>query len=151
MTNEQLQAIGEAIASSPDGHVTATTARLLLDALKVQIEALGRYERGLRAIAAAACQDVGDSLSWTDYGEWVQAQVENLIDHGADAECWSCGTAVHEGACVSEDGDNATAMCRVCGCTDLDCRQCVERTGAACHWVEADLCSACVDAEKAKG
>lgn len=34
--------------------------------------------------------------------------------------------------------------CRVCGCTEADCRQCIEKTGQACHWVEADLCSACV-------
>lgn len=34
-------------------------------------------------------------------------------------------------------------VCRVCGCTDDDCRQCIERTGAPCHWVTHDLCSAC--------
>jgi hypothetical protein len=34
--------------------------------------------------------------------------------------------------------------CRVCGCTDEDCTRCVIRTGRACHWVEPDLCSACV-------
>ena len=33
--------------------------------------------------------------------------------------------------------------CRVCGCTDADCRGCIERTGEPCQWVEADLCSAC--------
>jgi ParB family chromosome partitioning protein len=34
--------------------------------------------------------------------------------------------------------------CRVCGCTENDCRQCVAKTGEPCHWVEQDLCSACV-------
>lgn len=34
--------------------------------------------------------------------------------------------------------------CRVCGCTDTNCRGCVERTGRACHWIAGDLCSACV-------
>ena len=34
--------------------------------------------------------------------------------------------------------------CRVCGCTDDDCRQCIAKTGVPCHWVEDDLCSACV-------
>ena len=33
--------------------------------------------------------------------------------------------------------------CRVCGCTDDDCSQCIERTGEPCYWVEWDLCSAC--------
>src|SRR5690606_22470939 len=34
--------------------------------------------------------------------------------------------------------------CRKCGCTEYDCSNCVERTGEPCHWVEYDLCSACV-------
>ena len=38
---------------------------------------------------------------------------------------------------------NEKQTCRICGCTDDDCRQCVERTGSPCHWVEDDLCSAC--------
>ena len=33
--------------------------------------------------------------------------------------------------------------CRLCGCTDADCRQCIERSGEPCHWVTPDLCSAC--------
>ncbi len=37
----------------------------------------------------------------------------------------------------------AERTCRVCGCTDRDCSGCIERTGVACHWVGADLCSAC--------
>jgi hypothetical protein len=37
-------------------------------------------------------------------------------------------------------------VCRVCGCTELDCRQCIERTGAPCSWVDAarTLCTACI-------
>lgn len=34
--------------------------------------------------------------------------------------------------------------CRVCGCTDNDCRKCIAKTGSPCHWVGKDLCSACV-------
>jgi len=37
--------------------------------------------------------------------------------------------------------------CRVCGCTDDDCHQCIEKTGQPCHRVEDDLCSACVTAD----
>lgn len=33
--------------------------------------------------------------------------------------------------------------CRVCGCTEADCRQCIEKTGQPCVWVAATLCSAC--------
>lgn len=40
--------------------------------------------------------------------------------------------------------------CRVCGCTQNDCRQCIEKTGSPCHWVEDDLCSACVEGPEVK-
>lgn len=33
--------------------------------------------------------------------------------------------------------------CRVCGCTDNDCRQCIAIKGRPCYWVEPDLCDAC--------
>lgn len=34
--------------------------------------------------------------------------------------------------------------CKICGCTDIDCKQCIEKTGHPCFWVEEDLCSACM-------
>jgi ParB/RepB/Spo0J family partition protein len=37
----------------------------------------------------------------------------------------------------------AERTCRVCGCTEANCAQCVEKTGEPCHWVAPDLCSAC--------
>lgn len=40
---------------------------------------------------------------------------------------------------------NGEPVCRVCGCTDACCQACIERTGAPCHWVDPDLCSACRD------
>lgn len=39
--------------------------------------------------------------------------------------------------------------CRVCGCTAADCSQCIKKTGSPCHWIEQDLCSACVDDPRA--
>lgn len=40
--------------------------------------------------------------------------------------------------------------CRVCGCTDNDCRQCIEAQGFPCWWVEEDLCSRCAAEEDAR-
>lgn len=34
--------------------------------------------------------------------------------------------------------------CRVCLCTEENCSLCIEKTGEPCHWVAADLCSACI-------
>ncbi|WP_170565605.1 hypothetical protein [Ruegeria atlantica] len=39
--------------------------------------------------------------------------------------------------------DPETRTCRECGCTDDNCRICIERTGESCFWVGDDLCSAC--------
>lgn len=38
------------------------------------------------------------------------------------------------------------ARCRLCGCTEMDCLQCIERTGSPCAWADADktVCTACV-------
>jgi hypothetical protein len=36
--------------------------------------------------------------------------------------------------------------CRECGCTDTDCRECIQKIGMPCKWVEDDLCSACCSA-----
>ena len=44
---------------------------------------------------------------------------------------------------VDNESENDVRKCRVCGCTDHDCRQCIKKTGQPCHWVEYDLCSAC--------
>lgn len=35
--------------------------------------------------------------------------------------------------------------CKICGCTDNDCRQCIEATGEPCFWVDDthELCSRC--------
>lgn len=51
-----------------------------------------------------------------------------------------------EKACVEKEEDTSSWKCRVCGCTDDNCAQCVRLTGSPCHWVEPNLCSACTDA-----
>jgi hypothetical protein len=67
------------------------------------------------------------------------------IDTGACAICDGTGE-IQFPPIVEEAPSEVTpvATCRVCGCTDIDCSSCVERTGMACYWVEPDLCSACV-------
>lgn len=44
----------------------------------------------------------------------------------------------------------AKAKCRVCGCTQENCKQCIEKTGSPCYWIEEDLCSACAPKPKRK-
>jgi PRTRC genetic system protein E len=44
---------------------------------------------------------------------------------------------------ITEHTAEKIRSCRICGCTDNDCRQCIEKTGKPCHWIAEDLCSAC--------
>ena len=55
----------------------------------------------------------------------------------------SCGCLRRELAAAREP----PRICRVCACTERNCGGCIDRTGERCHWVEEDLCSACVGAE----
>lgn len=41
--------------------------------------------------------------------------------------------------------NDLTPCCCGCGCTDDDCSQCIEDTGAPCKWVKPGLCSVCDD------
>jgi hypothetical protein len=38
-----------------------------------------------------------------------------------------------------------TGFCGVCGCSDLNCKKCIARTGQPCHWLDPEqtVCSAC--------
>lgn len=49
---------------------------------------------------------------------------------------------------IKKGNKTAERKCRVCGCTEDDCRQCYEKTGGPCHWVAPDLCSACEEDKK---
>lgn len=58
-----------------------------------------RYEATLRAILA--CPLLGQ-----DRIEWEAQAIEDTLS-GFSAECWQCGTAVHDGPCVAESGASA--------------------------------------------
>lgn len=42
-------------------------------------------------------------------------------------------------------GASGAGVCRVCGCTDDNCQQCIDRTGVPCAWTDESrtLCTAC--------
>jgi ParB/RepB/Spo0J family partition protein len=48
---------------------------------------------------------------------------------------------------AGEEADLRSRTCRECGCTDLDCTKCIEKTGEPCTWAGEDICSACVAAQ----
>lgn len=57
------------------------------------------------------------------------------------------GIAIGKAAAAKKRNSLTTAaepqQCRVCGCTEQDCSQCIAVTGTACTWVSPDLCSRC--------
>lgn len=65
-------------------------------------------------------------------------------------QCGDCTATFCDGHSCSEESEESPPKlepqrcCRICGCTDDDCRQYIARTGMLCYWVEQDLCSACV-------
>ncbi|WP_445453111.1 ASCH domain-containing protein [Flavobacterium sp. 25HG05S-40] len=62
--------------------------------------------------------------------------IDNMItNEEAQWFCTDCVTGYQQ--------ESENWKCRVCGCTNNDCGQCVEKTGHPCHWVEENLCSAC--------
>ena len=92
--------------------------------------------------ALAAALSVGIRLPAPDLDKLTEAM------RLADAmEAWRTPDP-NQGDLALVAGDpaaNAVRRCRGCGCTDA--RAC-DDGGVACHWVEADLCSACASMGK---
>lgn len=102
-----------------------------------------------------------DGDGYATKGECVQAMAEACAKQLTEWKKQGKGTkalyvqialAIGEvvGACELERARKGTVgkgvtpgVCRVCGCTDDDCSQCIEATGEPCTWVEPDLCSRC--------
>lgn len=69
-------------------------------------------------------------------------------ENAADVETWLCEEHADRVAdalvavipMVRTDVAGDGARCRICGCTDSDCQQCIAKTFAPCHWVELDHC-----------
>ena len=55
----------------------------------------------------------------------------------------------HKIPIIGEIGDGQViklyGRCQFCGCTDADCQGCIDRTGEACSWANAErtVCTAC--------
>jgi hypothetical protein len=66
-------------------------------------------------------------------GDWIEHRLGLFIVHPGPAD---------EGP-DCEGSELPIRVCRICGCDDGDCGECIAATGEACHWVEDDLCSRC--------
>ncbi len=76
--------------------------------------------------------------SRTNQNQCKHVHMEMIGDNAA--RCKDCGLQTP----VNHEAFSART-CRECGCTEADCRQCIEATGHPCHWVEPNLCSRCKD------
>jgi hypothetical protein len=97
------------------------------------------------------------NFDYKTYHGWMVGCHKDIVNLRADIEALNAGT--HQIICATEAGPPSDSWrpeeekkqekrrCRVCGCTDDDCRQCIEKTGEPCYWVEEDLCSACAGKE----
>ena len=67
---------------------------------------------------------------------------DDYEEHPLSMKCTKCGKE-HIKTTITVEKKKRT--CRVCGCTDDDCSQCIKAQGHPCNWVESDLCSRCKD------
>ena len=92
-------------------------------------------------------------VCFEDQPHTVRPDLDNLVKalgdavHAQDSHLWSIAAEKRwtSGKPCIEVTDAIQDACRICGCTDDDCSQCVEKTGEPCSWVSPGLCSACVD------
>ena len=76
--------------------------------------------------------------------EWFEGPYGFILDNLGDG---SKPFPFH--ACRGALGIFNLRRCRVCGCTDDNCSDCVAKTGQPCSWVDCDLCSACAEVARA--
>lgn len=81
----------------------------------------------------------------------VKPDLDNLLKalgdavHAEDSHLWSIAAEKRwtSGKPCIEVTPALQDACRICGCTEDDCRQCVAKTGEPCSWIAPGLCSAC--------
>lgn len=114
---------------------------LLLDATGDHGAALDAYTWFMWA--KVACWGERWSITAGEIRRWVHQWQRERDPHDAEGD--------EPDVLVAPDGVpmgcGAVRRCRVCGCTDDDCRRCINVTGAPCSWVgdDEDLCSRCAD------
>lgn len=96
------------------------------------------FKRGTKAEKKNAPEDVrlsGVSCSMEGGASmvFVREPIEVIVPRAE----WDEAEALYHGPLFD------VKKCRVCGCTQENCRQCIDRTGEPCSWIEPDLCSAC--------
>ena len=82
----------------------------------------------------------------------AEEEIKNIVSMGKP-EDYEFGPITQHGArlrTVTRHKSRIPAKpgtCRICGCTDLDCSGCLERTGQPCEWADEShtLCSACIE------
>jgi ParB family chromosome partitioning protein len=90
-------------------------------------------------------------LDITDYA-YPPLSIEPEVADFAKRHGVDCKRAIEDAKAAAKSatpppakkGKKSERTCRVCGCTENDCAQCIEKTGEPCTWVAEDLCSACV-------
>lgn len=120
-----------------DTKVTKTGTMLIHDG-KIMIEGFSAPNCMCREVAAHACL-------WAI--GLLQKELTSLIDHpGGDISSIDLPADIRIALGMPDYIDMADeGKCAECGCTDDDCSQCIEKTGAPCYWAndEKTLCSAC--------
>jgi len=117
----------------------------LADRLAVADRGVGCSREG----CGLAAVTIGTLATMIDWCEFQIATIGALMDAAGKMVPLVKGLKPDPVAVAVGVGRLGGLRCRVCGCTDA--KPCVDVvTGAACSWVEVDLCSSCA-AKKKKG
>lgn len=136
LSDTLLKRFSEEFVLLETGNVTLNMAALVAWTVASHIQLACRHPKNTgpsRKIAEKVAREIFDQIA-------VTPALREVADMG-----WSPTYDVY----VARN-DVEVRRCRVCGCTDDDCSQCIERTGAPCHWVEPDLCSACAERQASR-
>lgn len=142
---ELVQEVGlaERLLSSPEGPIFWTVACDNFLTEPVTVAAVDAADAAIQVVRDMDARfNTGENAPSYEFAQ-VEDSCEVIVRPAPDGPALAF---VVEGSMEPTYDAAPIACCRVCGCTENDCSQCIEKTGDACHWVEDDLCSACVDA-----
>lgn len=108
-------------------------------------EALGRIENKTYGICRVTGKLIDKARLLAVPHATLSIEAKRESDPPAPADLSTKKSSKKKKPTIKETPIDPPQKCRVCGCTEDNCAQCIEKTGGPCHWIEPDLCSACVE------
>jgi ParB/RepB/Spo0J family partition protein len=113
------------------------------------IETLRLSRKVTSRLRGAKIEHIGALVDALDNGETFSLDAREItaVWHAIKTNS-ACPADILIDGEADDEAEASVRTCRMCGCTEADCSQCIAATGKPCSWVEGDpdLCTACVAA-----